>query len=296
MRSQSVLRGAVAAAALVAMSGVASAQTSSTVTDDAASGSETTTATTTATTVAQADPRTTGGVVVETPAPDRPLPRWDVSGGYENDSMDTSYGYFGPSYHRPLSDSVSLRLSLRANHLHYEFDNGIGGRTEVSGPGLSPGVGLRFGRRNWVQGSVGLSIRDEERVITGRNGFVSTEKDTRTGLSLGADAWWNTSRRSNIHAMLHYGAVSNYTWGRVAGRHQVTNFSWRAPVTFYLGAEVVGQGNEDIRSWQVGPTLEMALGRSGFSLTARGGYKHSSFDEGEDQTGHYLGVGLWKRF
>jgi hypothetical protein len=96
--------------------------------------------------------------------------------------------------------------------------------------------------------------------------------------------------------MVHYGGVSNYLWSRLAGRQQISNFDWQGPVSFYLGAEVVGQGNQDIKSWQVGPILEMALARTQLSLTARGGYKRSTFDVGEDKSGPYFGVGIWKRF
>ncbi|HUG52546.1 MAG TPA: cellulose biosynthesis protein BcsS [Vicinamibacteria bacterium] len=295
MRNHSVLRGAVAAAAFVAISAAAFAQQAPG-TDDAVPPAADGREEAAGTVVAQADTRTTPGVVIETPRSDRALPRWDLSGGYEGDSNDTSYGYFGPSYHRPIRDNLALRLSLRANHLHYEFANGEGGRTAVGGPGISPAVGLRFGGRNWVQASVGLSIRDEQREVFGPVGLIREEDDTRFGLGLGADGWWNTSRRSSIHAMVHYGAVSNYTWARVAGRHQVTNFSWRAPVTFYLGAEMVGQGNEDIRSFQVGPVVEMALGRTPLSFSVRGGYKRSTFQIGEAESGPYFGVGLWKRF
>lgn len=293
MRGQMVLRGAVLASAVMAAVSGAYAE------DPPGTGTQAT---------QQADGRdaaaatpepqtgtTTPGTVVETGSERRPA-RWDVSGGYESASDDTAYAYFGPSYNRPIRDNLALRFSLRANHLSYEFGNGEGGRTEVSGPGLSPAIGLRFGGRNWVQVSTGLSIRNEERVVSGPAGIVSQEDGTEVGLSLGADAWYNTSRRSNIHAMVHYGALSNYTWARLAGRHQVTNFDWRAPVTFYLGAEVVGQGNEDIRSFQVGPVLEMALGRSQLSLSARGGYRHSSYDVGDSKGGPYFGVGLWKRF
>jgi hypothetical protein len=269
---------------------------------DGSNGAVTTTTTTTTAGAGAADTGAqatvpTPGTVVDIPRRDERAAKWDISGGYEADDNDTSYAFFGPSYNRPLNDNVALRLSVNVNHLKYQFENGEGGTTEVEAPGISPGVGLRFGNRNWFQVTGGVSIRDESRRITGAGDtLLSDEDDRRTGLFVGADAWYNTSRRSNLHAMVHYGGVSNYLWSRLAGRQQISNFDWRGPVSFYLGAEVVGQGNEDIKSWQVGPILEMALAHTQLSLTARGGYKRSTFDVGEDKSGPYFGVGIWKRF
>lgn len=223
-------------------------------------------------------------------------PRWEFVGGFESDSHDTSYGFLGPSYHRPLGGQLALKFRVHATHLRYEFENGFGGETRVSAPGIGPGIGLRYGGKNWVQFTTGVDIKREHREITGATGLISDETDTKYGVSVGADSWLSPTRRSNIHAMLHYGAASKYTWGRLMARHQVTNFSWRGPLTLYLGAEGVGQGNEDIRSWQFGGIGELVFARTQLSLQARGGYKRSTFDRGPDKTGPYFGVGLWKRF
>jgi hypothetical protein len=236
------------------------------------------------------------GTVATVPSRETRPPRWELVGGFESDSHDTSYGFIGPSYHRPLSDNLSLKFRVHATHLRYEFENDLGGETRVSAPGVGPGIGLRYGRKNWVQFTTGVDVKRERREITGAGGLIATERDTRYGLGVGADAWLTPTRRSNVHAMLHYGAASKYTWGRLAARHQVTNMDWHGRHTLYLGAEGVGQGNEDIRSWQLGPIAELVFARTQLSLQVRGGYKRSSFDRGPDKDGPYFGVGLWKRF
>jgi hypothetical protein len=243
------------------------------------------------TTSAQVPPR-----VNTSPNPAPRSSNFELVGGYEGDSHHTGYGFLGPHYIHRLNDDVKLIAHIHFTHLTYAFANGLGGTTEVTAPGISPAIGLRIGQKNWVQFSTGLDVKREQRDITNRAGLLSSNRETKVGMSLGADGWWNPSRRSNVHAMVNYGSASKYTWGRVAAKHQVSNFDWQAPVTFYLGAEGIGQGNQDITSWQGGGLLEMLIHRSELSLMARGGYKRSTFNVGPDKTGPYFGVGLWKRF
>jgi hypothetical protein len=143
---------------------------------------------------------------------------------------------------------------------------------------------------------VGLDLDREHREITDDVGIVEDNRHTRVGVSLGTQAWWNPTRRSNVFAQISYGTASNYTWGRLAAKHQITNMDWHGPITLYLGAEGIGQGNSDIRSWQGGGLLEFVFTHAQLSLVGRGGYKRSTFDVGPDKTGPYFGVGLWKRF
>jgi hypothetical protein len=251
-----------------------------------------------ATTVATHEQTTTQplpGRVDESPAATTADDWWEFVGGYET-GVDTGYGFAGPSWHHPLRDDLTFEAQLYATHLDYEFANADGGRTHVDGPGLAPAVGLRFGSRNWFRVMGGLEIRSHGETISrlGRND--SEFDETRVGLDVGADAWLTPSDRSNVHAMVHYGTASEYLWGRVAAKHQVSNFDGQGGTTLSLGGELIGQGNDDIRSTQVGALAEVFLRSAQLSLTARGGYKKSTFDVGDDDTGTYFGVGIWKRF
>jgi len=237
------------------------------------------------------------GTVTTVPGAETRSPWWELNGGFEGDNQETSYGFLGPSYARPLGGKLTFKASLYATHLRYEFENGLGGTTEVNAPGFTPSVGLRYGGKNWFQVSTGLDIKREHREITDDLDQVfSDDRDTKVGLSLGAQAWWNPSRHSNVFSQIHYGAASKYTWGRVAAKQQVTNMDWHGRHTVYLGVEGVGQGNSDIQSWMLGGLGELVFARSQLSLQVRGGYKRSTFDVGDDKTGPYFGVGLWKRF
>ena len=115
-------------------------------------------------------------------------------------------------------------------------------------------------------------------------------------MALGADVYYNLTKRDNLQGIVHYGTEDGYLWSRAAYKHQMTNHSWRSNVTMYLGAEGITQGNDDIWSNMIGGMAEFLIVPARLSLMARSGYKHSSFERGEDKTGPYFALGLYKRF
>jgi hypothetical protein len=230
------------------------------------------------------------------PADVRP-PYWEVIGGFEGDTHDTGYGFFGPSYNRPISENVAITARVFGTYLFYKFDNGLGGETEVHSPGLSPTVGLRFGRGTTVKVSVGYGRKREHREETDRAGrVVSDTRRWRGGLNLGGDLYWNLTKRDNIHALVHFGTEDDYLWSRAGYKHQVSNHDWKGKTTLYLGGEGIVQGNEDIHSNQIGALAEVLFVPNRLSLMFRAGYKRSTFDVGDAKSGLYYGIGLYKRF
>jgi hypothetical protein len=230
------------------------------------------------------------------PADQRP-PYWESIGGFEGDTHDTGYGFFGPAYNHPISENVAITGQVFGTYLFYEFDNSQGGRTSVRSPGISPAVGLRFGRKTTVKFTVGLSAKHESREIRDHSAFALAETDRwRTGASLGSDLYWNLTSRDNIHALVNYTTQDRYLWTRAGYKRQVSNLDWKGHTTLYLGVEGITQGNKDIWSNQAGALAEVLLVPSHVSLMFRGGYKRSTFDIGPDKSGPYYGVGLYKRF
>lgn len=231
------------------------------------------------------------------PAPTGSRSSWELIGGFEVDTHGTRYGFLGPVYLRRLNDNVKFTGHVYATTLNYAFSDGRGGETTVDAPGINPGIGLRFGDKNWFGIRAGLDIERRRQEYNPAGGRPSTSvRETRVGASVGADAWWNPTTRTNVHAMINHGTASDYTWGRIAVKRQVSNLDGTGSQTLHVGAEVIGQGNDDIRSWQLGGLIELAFPRHQLSLTARSGYKRSSFDAGPDKSGPYFGIGLWKRF
>jgi hypothetical protein len=261
---------------------------------------------------AQTAPRvtfTTPTTAATTPAPSLATQAaegsyWELIGGVEFAADGLFYGFFGPQWNRPLNDNVKLTARAYANWLKYEFDE-AGGTTEVSGPGISTRVGLKFGDRNTFGVGAGPSFKwrnetfidasGNEIEIDDSDGDGEIDDDMEIGFNVGADANLNPTSRDNIHAIVNYETVDEYLWSRLAYKRQITNLDWSAPWATSLGAEGILQGNEDITTWMFGGLVEFAHGPSRTSLMLRGGYKKSSFDTADDRTGAYVGVNLYKR-
>lgn len=225
----------------------------------------------------------------------RDTPYWELIGGFEGDTHGTGYGFFGPSYNHPLSRTLAFTARVYANYLYYEFED-VDGTHDVRSPGISPAVGLRFGEDNTVKVTAGLSVKRRREEVTSLQGLSTEDSETRVGASFGLDVNADPTDNTNLLGLLHYSTTDDYIWGRLGLKRQVSNMDWKGRHTLYLGVEGVGQGNEDIRSWQVGGLVELLFAPSRLSLQFRSGYKQSSFDLGPDKTGPYFGVGLYKRF
>lgn len=222
-------------------------------------------------------------------------PYWVLLGGYEGDTHGTGYGYFGPQWVRPVRDDLDVQFSLRGNYLMYEFEEN-GGLTKVRSPGLAAKVGVKFGDENWFKVAAGPSVKWRSETFEGPDGReIDILDDTEFGFSVGADAWLNPSDRDNIHLLMNYGTEDGYIWSRGGYRRQVSNYDWRGTWTHYLGGEVIAQGNDDIRSLQVGALWEILHAPNSASVMLRGGWKRSTFEQADEKTGPYFGIGYYHR-
>jgi hypothetical protein len=221
---------------------------------------------------------------------------WELIGGWEGDTHQTGYGFLGPTYIRPLRPNLALHAHIYGNYLYYEFSNSLGGDTKVHSPGFGPALGLRFGDKTSFTVTAGLDVKHRQEEIRSSTGLVSDTTKTRVGAGFGADLYHDLSRTWNLQMIGNYGTVDKYTWARAGIKNQVTNRSWKAQHTLYLGVEGIAQGNKDIFSWQTGGLAEVLFVPSKLSLAFRAGYKNSSFNVGPDKTGPYFAVGLYKAF
>ena len=220
---------------------------------------------------------------------------WEVIGGLEFDTDGMMYGFVGPQWNRPLNDNVKLTARAYANWLQYEFEEN-GGTTEVSGPGISTQVGLKFGDRNTFKVGVGPSFKWRGETFTDAAGNETEfDSDMDVGFSVGADADLNPTDRDNVHAIVNYETVDEYLWSRLAYKHQITNYDWQDTWAHFVGAEGILQGNDDIRTIMLGALAEFVHAPSRTSLMLRGGFKRSSFDTADDRSGPYFGINFYKR-
>jgi hypothetical protein len=232
------------------------------------------------------------GVQAQTPPPDS---YWEVIGGLEFDTDGMLYGFAGPQWNKRLNDDMGVFARAYVNWLQYEFEEN-GGTTEVSGPGISTQVGLKFGDRHTFKVGVGPSFKWRGETFTDASG-AETEADTdmEVGLSVGADAYMNPTDHDNVHALVNYDTADDYLWSRLGYKHQITNLAWQDTWAHFIGAEGIWQGNDDIKTLMLGGLVEFVHGPSSTAIMLRGGYKKSTFEVGDDRSGPYFGISFYRR-
>lgn len=219
---------------------------------------------------------------------------WQLIGGYEADTHGSAYGFFGPGYVHPIHSGLAWTARASGTYLAYEF-TGAEGDTTVRSPGVNGAVGLRFGTASFFSVSAGPEVKLRRTEITRPNGQKIERSDTKAGANIGAEAYMNPTSHNNVHALVNYGTRDKYTWSRLGFKEQISNRNWQRPNATFIGVEGIAQGNQDIRSTQVGGFFEIVHVPANLSLTFKVGYKRSTFDVGPSKTGPYFAVGLYKR-
>lgn len=224
----------------------------------------------------------------------RPAAFWELISGYEGDSDGSGYAFFGPSVIRPIRPGLSWTARAFANHLAYEF-SGAGGHTQVRSPGVSTGIGLQFGDKNFVRVLAGPEVKWRRTELTGPSGVVSAHRDARFGTNTGGEIYANPTAHNNLHGIVNYNTTDRYSWARLGFKEQITNRAWENPNTIFLGVEGIVQGNTDIRARQLGGLFEYSRGPAKVSLVFKAGYKRSTFEVGPARTGPYFSIGFYRR-
>ena len=220
---------------------------------------------------------------------------WEVIGGLEFDTDGMMYGFVGPQWTRPLNGDVALTARAYVNWLQYEFEEN-GGLTEVSGPGISTQIGLKFGDKNRFTVGAGPSFKWRGETFTNAAGNeTEIDSDMEVGFSVGGGAYLNPTDRDNVHALVSYDTVDDYLWSRLGYKHQISNYDWQNTWAHFVGAEGILQGNDDIRTMMLGGLVEFVHAPSSTAIMLRAGFKKSTFEFGDDRTGPYFGVNFYRR-
>ena len=226
-----------------------------------------------------------------------PTPRnswWEPMGGFDFDTNSTGYGWVGPQFQYKVRDNVGIIARAGLNYLYYEFE-GAGGRTRVSGPGFNAAAGVRVGGSNWFQATVGPSWVQRSQQLKVDNGSdIDQGSEWHSGVQFGGDVFLNPTNRSNVMGQAMYSTDDNFHWLRGMGKRQVSNYGWTNTFTHYLGGEVVGMGNQDFDTVQVGGLFEFLHVRSSASIGLRAGWKRQTTPLGAPQSGPYFGIGYWQ--
>jgi len=214
--------------------------------------------------------------------------------GWEGDSHGQGYGFAGIGWLVPAGPRLVVPLRAFGSYLYYDFESS-GAVTKVRSPGLTMMAGIRFpGTRGNLTLLGGGEARREHRTID--TGTGTAEDQTTSGIVLQADGDRAFNPRWRGYLFINYGGASRYLYSRTAMRRQVTNLDWKRPTGFFLGLELIGQGNDETRAAQGGGFAEWNLVRQSVSLALHGGYKESWSPGENDRRGGYLGLALYRRF
>jgi cellulose biosynthesis protein BcsS len=215
-------------------------------------------------------------------------------GGWEGDSRSQGYGFAGLGILIPQGKNTVLPLRFTASYLYYQYDS-TGASIRVRSPGLEGRGGIRWtGSKGSASALAGVEVRHERRqtLIAGE----PERKETIWGMVAQLDGDYALARRWRGFAFVNYGGASQYVYGRGAIRYQASNLDWRGPVSVFLGAEAVRQGNDESDAFQAGGFFEFNFVRERVSLGLRAGRKESWSPGMSHVNGGYFGLSLYRRF
>jgi hypothetical protein len=220
---------------------------------------------------------------------------WELISGYEGDTDGSGYGFFGPSYVRPIRPGLAWTVRAFGNYLSYEFQE-LDGATTVRSPGVSSALGLQFGGASFFRVMAGPELKWRRTEFAGPGGVGTIrQSDTRLGANVGGEMYANPTSHNNLQGLINYNTSDDYTWGRLGFKEQLTNHGWQRPTATFLGVEGIVQGNHDIRSRQLGGFFEIAHTPARVSMVFKAGYKRSTFEVGPGKAGPYFSIGFYRR-
>lgn len=134
------------------------------------------------------------------------------------------------------------------------FVPALGVKKRLGALTLSTHIGPRF---RWK--------KEESSISTGEREF-----DTHVFVEAQAFYW---HERYNAHAILSYGGIDDFFFGRLRTKYVVFGGGEKWP-RLEAGWDIGGMGNVDFSAFRTGPVLEVPF--FGVAFLARGGYQHDS--------------------
>ena len=219
---------------------------------------------------------------------------WESVGGWEAASHQQGYGYvaLGPILRPAQVLAVPIRVS--ANYLYYAYDSS-GTRVMVRSPGISLLSGLRVhGRKATGDLLAGVEVRRDHRSLDSPGSPASEE--TIPGVETMADADIDLAERWNSYLLLDYTGADRYWYGSGDLKYQLTNLEWSGPTVYFVGANVVREGNDESDEFDLGGFVERGIVRTNLSIGLNAGYQSAGSPGEARQAGGFVGVNLYRRF
>ncbi len=222
----------------------------------------------------------------------------ELFGGWEGDTNIQGYAFVSLGVAGPLTPRISVAARITSSYLYYEFPEGSA-TVDVTSPGVDFLVGPRLavgdGGSLLVVGGVELR-RNTEEAADRVKGTVTKEEDNRTAARAQA-LLYLPFRQQNVGMLLvDYGDANQYIFSKLVLKRRVTALREGTTTSAMLGVDVTGQGNDDVRSFQVGGLIELSFVNVPLNIGLRAGYKRSRFADDTSWDGAYFGADFYTRF
>ena len=219
---------------------------------------------------------------------------WESVGGWEGDSHQQGFGFVALGPLLPQTKMLAVPIRVSASYLYYAYDSS-GTRVSVQSPGISLLSGLRLrGHKATGDRLAGVEVRRNHRSTNFPGSPASDE--TRPGAEAMADADIDVANRWNSYLLLDYAGADRYWYGSGDLKYQLTNLEWSGPTVYFVGANLVREGNDESDAIELGGFVEQALVRSNLSIGLNAGYQNSGSPGEPRRNGGFLGVSFYQRF
>lgn len=215
----------------------------------------------------------------------------ELVGGWEGGSGN-GYAFVAPIFSFPKSgEGAAWVVRPSASYLYYETRDAAG-VTDVRSPGAALSIAWRWRTPQLtVTLGPGFESRWERRTLP--SGAVIS--NTRTGVTVAADAYWQATPLTRLIWSASYGDSDRYYWSRVGFARQLATGDSKNKAALAVGADVTVQGNPDITRHQAGGLLEVNFLQARSSLQLRAGYSQSR-NAGATESHPYLALGFYSEW
>ena len=195
----------------------------------------------------------------------------DLFTGFQMDDDGQYFAYLGLRETLPWEVSeLKTYVQLFASGQSYEYESG-NRDIEAEIQSLTPSLGVTkslTGTAWSLSALAGPQLRWKK-----EEGFLNDSgRDLDVGVFVQAESmYWKEA--GSLHAIVSYASLDDFFFGRLRGKMRAFTPETGCCQVF-LGFEAAGMGNDDFRALQIGPLVEVPVGR--VFLLARGGYQNDN--------------------
>jgi len=216
----------------------------------------------------------------------------EVVAAWEGNSFSGN-GVLGTAFQIPMSTTSAIMVRPTASYLYYDVRQLGVVSTHVTAPSVSLGLGYRYS-----DGRVTFDIGPSVQVLWERRKTVagfSTEK-THVGAGIASAVSLQFTPLTSVSLLAGYDTANKYFASRAGIKQRVTDFQLQKPWWLLVGAEVIGQGNDEAHQISAGGLTELAFDQGRSALQLRAGYSWFNYPDHSKIERPYVGAGLYHRF